>query len=239
VIAISEPVAKHLAEDFRIDKQRIVLIHNGLDIRDFPFVDENIRQERRREFNIQGDPVIGIIARLSEVKGHRVLIKAMLAVVEKFPKAVLLIIGQGTMEASLRGLVRDLRLGTNVQFLPVVNKTTNVLGAMDIFVMPSLQEGLGLAVMEAQASGLPVVASRVGGLPSLIRHGETGLLVKPNDESELSPAILKLFGDRAKARAMGQAARKFIEQEFSVDEMAEDTLRLYEHLLQHIPALSP
>jgi len=231
VIAISEPVAKHLAEDFGIDKQRIVLIYNGLDIRDFPVVDENIRQARRREFDIHGSPIIGIIARLSEVKGHRVLIKAMGLIVPKFPKAVLLVIGQGDIENSLKQLVQDLKLQDHVRFLSVVDKTSTVLGLMDVFVMPSKQEGLGLSVMEAQASGLPVVASRVGGLPSLIRHGETGLLVKPNDESELSQAILQLLGDRAKALAMGQAARRFIEQEFSVDEMAEDTLRLYEHLL--------
>jgi len=231
VIAISEPVVQHLTKDFKINKQRIALISNGLDIRDFPIIDDNTRQQRHREFDLNDSPVIGIIARLSEVKGHSILIKAMNLIIQKFPKAVLLIIGQGNMENSLKQMVGELNLQNNVRFLPIVNQTSAVLGLMDIFVMPSLQEGLGLAVMEAQASGLPVVASRVGGLPSLIEDGKTGLLVRPNDSQELAVAIVKLLKDPAKAKALGLSARKFIEKEFSSIKMAEDTLRVYQHLL--------
>jgi len=231
-IAISKEVKEHLMKDFQIDERKISLIHNGLDLEQFVVPDEVTKEKKRKESQLNKKPVIGIIARLSEVKGHDVLIKAMKKVVEKFPQSILLIIGEGKSKEALLKASQKLNLSEHVLFLPIVNKTAEMLCLFDLFVMPSLQEGLGLSVMEAQAMGLPVVASRVGGIPSLIEDGKTGFLVKPGDSEELAQAIIACLNDPLKAKNVGQNARRFIEQEFSAEQMVRETIQAYEAVLR-------
>ena len=231
VIAISDEVKIHLREDFKIPEEDIAVVYSGVDIKEFPLLTEEVRLKCRREFGLDTNPVAGIIARLSEVKGHSVLIEAWASVVEKIPTANLLIVGEGKTETDLKILVRKLNLEHRVKFLPIVDKTPKILSLLDIFVMPSLQEGLGLAVMEAQAMGLAVIASRVGGLPNLIKDGETGLLVSVQDKDALAAAIITLLSDRMKAKQMGEAGRRFIERNFSSDQMVEKILQCYQSLV--------
>ena len=126
---------------------------------------------------------------------------------------------------------RELNLDNHILFLPIVNKTAEMLCLLDLFIMPSLQEGLGLSVMEAQAMGLPVVASRVGGIPSLIEDGKTGFLVKPGDSGELAQTIMACLNDPIKTKNVGQNARRFIEQQFSAQKMIAETVQAYELVL--------
>ncbi len=234
VIAISIPVVDHLRRDLNVDANKITLIHTGLDIHDFPPITEEIREKRLREMNIVGRPVIGIIARLVDIKGHDVLIKVMKNIVARYPAAKLLIVGQGKRETYLKQLVSYLGLQEHVYFYPVVNKTATMLSLLDIFVMPSLEEGLGISIMEAQAAGLPVVASRVGGIVNLIEEDKTGVLVEPGNVDELSRAVIRLLADPMKAQEFGRRARIFIEEKFSASQMAEATLRFYTaHIKDH------
>jgi len=168
---------------------------------------------------------------LSDVKGHAVLIDAMPAVLARFPDARLLIVGEGKMEASLKKQAAGLGLEQRVIFLPSVNRTADILPMLDIFILPSLQEGLGLSAMEAQAAGVPVVASRVGGLASLIEDGRTGRLVEPRNSGQLAEAVLDLLEHPQDAEAMGRRARAFIEREYSAEQMARDTVKMYEKIL--------
>jgi glycosyltransferase involved in cell wall biosynthesis len=230
VIAISEPVKEHLEKDFKVDPQQIAFITNGLDLGKFLPFREDYRREKRKMLGFDGHLLIGIIARLSDVKGHAVLIEAMEEVVRQKSNAKLLIVGEGKEEQNLRQLVARLNLNNCIYFYPVMNKAMDFLEIFDVFVMPSLQEGLGLSVMEAQACGLPVVASNVGGLPSLIEHEKTGLLVPSQDPAALAKAILELLNDRNKALALGKEARKFIEANFSSRVMVEKTEKVYERL---------
>ncbi len=227
VIAISEPVKNHLIKDFGVKEKKVFLVHSGVDVKEFFSVDKNLRTEKRREFGVEDKFVIGIIARLSDVKGHDILIAAMKKVVEKEPRAVLFIIGEGPQENMLKAMVKNLLLEKHVRFIPLVNKTASVLPVFDIFVLPSLQEGLGLAIMEAQAAGLPVIASRVGGIPSLVTHGKTGYLVEPKDIHGLADVIINLMNDKAKQESMGLTAKTFIESEFSMEKMVNGTLAVY------------
>jgi glycosyltransferase involved in cell wall biosynthesis len=155
----------------------------------------------------------------------------MPAVLARFPGVRLLIVGEGKMGLELKRQVARLGLEQRVIFLPVVNRTAEILPLLDIFVLPSLQEGLGLSAMEAQAAGLPVIASRVGGLISLIEDGRTGRLVEPRNSGQLSGAILDLLEHPENARDMGRRARTFIEQEYSAERMARDTVKMYERIL--------
>ncbi len=230
VIAISDAVQDHLIKDFKMEPKRVSLIRNGIDLEQFPLVTAQLREKQRRHFGLGDTPVIGIIARISEVKGQDILITAMKKIVSVFPHARLMIVGEGGFQRPLEALVESLGLKENVRFYSIVNKTADMLSLYDIFVLPSRQEGLGLSVMEAQASGLPVVASKVGGLPSLIEDGRTGLLVPPENANLLAEAILFLLRNKTKAQEMGQRAREFIQKEFSSDRMVEQTAELYDRI---------
>ncbi len=231
VIAISEAVSEHLRKDFGVDSKKVVLIRNGIDLENFPLVSFQTKEIKRRAFGLTDEPIVGIIARLSSVKGHDVLIEAMKKVVAEFPKAKLLVVGEGSLEKKFKSMVEAFKLSENVCFYPVVNQSLEMLSLFDVFVMPSRQEGLGLSVMEAQAAGLPVVASKVGGLPTLIDDGVTGLLVPPENPDVLAEAILLLLRNKDKAREMGERARSFIQKEFSAERMVEETIKVYREMV--------
>jgi glycosyltransferase involved in cell wall biosynthesis len=225
-------VQEHLEKDFRIPRDRIFLIHNGVDIQFYAPLGDALIQERRKSFRLDKDKrVIGIIARLSDVKGHEYLIRAMPKIIESFSQIRLMIFGRGKLESGLVSLVERLQLQEYVEFHPVVNRTAEVLPIFDVFVMPSLQEGLGISIMEAQAAGIPVVASNVGGIPSLIQHGKTGVLVEPRDYKGIARAIIRLLADPVQARAMGIRSREFIKEIFSAEKMTSDTVAFYQYCM--------
>jgi len=231
VIAISPAVEDHLKNDFHVPHGKICLIRNGLDLQSFPLKTSEEKQRLRKELKIGTGPVLGIIARLSDVKGHSVLIDAMPEVIARFPAVRLLIIGEGRMEAQLKDKVFSQGLKDHVMFLPVVNRTSDMLALLDVFIMPSLQEGLGLSVMEAQAAGLPVIASRVGGLPSIVQEKETGRLVESRNSRQLADVILDVLNHPQEAVYMGQKARAFIKQEFAAEKMVRDTVKMYQNIM--------
>jgi glycosyltransferase involved in cell wall biosynthesis len=227
VIVISEPVKEHLVKDFRVKGEDIRVIHNGIDVENFQIPDPKLQIAIKKKLGLSGGPVVGIVARLSEEKGHLYLIAAMKSVLSRVPQAQLLIVGNGRMKKELLELTKDLGMEKNIFFLAAVDDTKQVLAAMDLFVLPSLKEGLGLALMEAMASGLGVIGSDVGGIRSLIQDGHNGLLVRAADIQGLSYAILELLQNPDKARSMGNNARIFIEKNFSQEKMAQETERVY------------
>ncbi len=230
VIAISQQVKEHLINDFKLDKDMIEVIHNGIDVKKFGSFSG--RDTLRAKFGGQDTLLVGIIARLSDVKGHAFLIQAMPAVIKKFPQVKLLIIGQGKTEKSLQQEVRKLSLENNVIFIPEISNTRDLLAALDIFVMPSLQEGLGLALMEAMAQGLAVVGSSVGGIKTLIQDKVNGLLVEPASAKSLQEAITLLLVDAALRRDLGAGARQFICANFSQEAMTDQTELVYRQALE-------
>ncbi|MCR4336830.1 MAG: glycosyltransferase, partial [Candidatus Omnitrophica bacterium] len=140
-IAISDQVRDHLIGDFGLSSERVILIHNGIDLEDFSEVNLEIKMQKRKTLGLDEGPILGIIARLSDVKGHSVLLDAMSQIVSHFSTVKLLIVGQGKMEDQLKAQVAHLNLGRHVHFYPVVNRTGDFLSVFDVFVMPSLQEG--------------------------------------------------------------------------------------------------
>ena len=231
VIAISQQVSDHLMRDFAVDRDDIAVIHNGIDVNKAKTSSPKSKMEIRNNLGLGDGPVVGIIARLSDVKGHTYLIKAMPAVLKRIPQAQLLIVGEGKMKKDLEKLVEDLKIKKSVFFMPSVENTRDVLSVMDLFVMPSLEEGLGLALMEAMSCGLPVIASNIGGIRSLIVHNTNGLLVEPADVDSLSIAISGLLQNTEKAKSLGQAAQIFISENFSQEKMVLETERVYEECL--------
>jgi len=226
VIAASEAMARHLIDQFHVTPEQLRLIPRGVDLAQYPFRD--ITQDPRRS-----TWTIGVIGRLTPIKGHPPLFKAMAAVVKLVPKVLLLVIGdappeKGPYERELHQLVRHLGLEKVVGFVGRRQDIPQLLATMDLLVMPSTyQEGFGRVLIEAGACGVPVVASRVGGVADVVEDQRTGLLVPPGDPASLSQAIVRLLRDRTVAARLAKTFRRRIERAFNVTQMVERTLAVY------------
>jgi glycosyltransferase involved in cell wall biosynthesis len=141
------------------------------------------------------------------------------------------IAGAGPEESNLRRLAVALKIDSRVTFLPSLLEFGDALAAMDIFCLPSLQQGIGTIMLEAMARGKPVIATRVGGIFQVVRDEVTGLLVPPSDSEALANRMLGLLNDPIKARAMGRAARTQVQRDFSVESMVSKTTALYREVL--------
>jgi glycosyltransferase involved in cell wall biosynthesis len=226
VIAISRAVERHLVSDWRLDPARVAYVPHGVEK---IYREEDLaalRQEARRELNLlPGTVLVGTLGRLSPVKGYHILVEAM-ALLGDLP-VELALVGDGAEAPRLEHSIHALGLGAKVRRIPAITNHHVILHAFDIFCAPSLQEGLGLSVLDAMARGTAVAASRVGGLPDLIRDGETGRLVSPGDPAALAAAIRELASDPQGRSRMGTAARRFVEREFPLNRMIEETERVY------------
>jgi len=231
-IAISGPVVRHLTKDLWVSSSRVVFVPNGIDSGKFLPATAQQHHILRERFGMGSSPLVGMISRLSDVKGHAYLIQAMNELVHGMPGVKCLIVGEGPMEQELKEQVVHLRLEASVKFVKAKERPSEILPMFDVFVMPSLQEGLGLCAMEAQACGVPVVASRVGGLVEAVKDGETGILVPPRDHLALADAIMKVLADRNLASRFGLAGREWIIKNFAVDQMVDGTLSVYEDALK-------
>ena len=227
VIAVSEAMARHLVERFGVTPEQLRLIPRGVNLAQYPFRDLT-RDPPRSTWTI------GVVGRLTPIKGHPALFKAMAAVVKLIPKVLLLVVGdappeKGAYETELRRLVSQLGLEKVVSFVGRRHDIPQLLATMDLLVMPSTyQEGFGRVLIEAGACGVPVIASRVGGVTDVVQDGQTGLLVPPSDPAPLSQAIVRLLKDRPLAARLAAAFRRRIEAEFSLDHMVDRTLAVYE-----------
>ncbi len=226
VIAISEQVKKHLLIDFYVPEQKVALIPNGIDVSSF-------RVSAARLDPHHPDRTVGVIARLSVVKGHVYLIEAMAKVIEEFPDARLFLFGDGKIKYKLVQLAEKLKIQDHILFLPSVSNPAEVLKEIDIFVMPSLQEGLGLSILEAQACGIPVVASGVGGILSVIKNNVNGILVPPKDTAALAGTILKIMDNKSLAMRLGKKAREDVEENFNLQTMAKNVEQIYRGVIKH------
>jgi glycosyltransferase involved in cell wall biosynthesis len=168
-------------------------------------------------------PIVGNVARLAEQKGQRYLLEAA----AELPQARFAIVGEGELRADLECRADELGLTERVLFTGARDDVPDLLASFDVFAFPSLFEGLCLAVIEAQAAGVPVVATPVGGIRETVIDGETGLLVPPRDPQALAQAIRRLLDDRDLAAKLADEARRRVRERFSVERMVQRTLALY------------
>jgi glycosyltransferase involved in cell wall biosynthesis len=172
--------------------------------------------------------IVGNVARLAEQKGHRDLIAAAPRVLEAHPDVRFVVAGDGELRDELEELARP--LGNRFELLGARDDVPDLLASFDVFAYPSLFEGLCLGVIEAQAAGVPVVATPVGGIPENVVDGETGLLVPPRDPEALARAILRVLDDPQLARAMAERARPRVLERYSRERMIDRTLALYDSM---------
>jgi glycosyltransferase involved in cell wall biosynthesis len=177
-----------------------------------------------------GIPLAGIIARLTEQKAHPVLFAAM-AQTPALAPLHLIVVGDGELRDDLRARATSLGIAERVHFLGARRDLGSLLAAVDVFVMPSLWEGLPLSMVLAMGAGLPVVATRVAGIPEVVQDDVTGLLVPPGDATALGAALARLVADRSVGQRLGAAAREFVRPRFGVDGYVSAVTALYDRLL--------
>jgi len=223
VIAVSEADRRRMIEIVRMPAERVLLIENGIHA-----TPEGDGEPVRRGAGIDaGTPVLVSVSVLRPQKALDVMIRALAIVRKVRPEVRLLIAGQGDREP-LSALVSELGLEEAVTFLGFHREVANVLAAGDIAVSSSDYEGSPLAVMEYMAAGLPVVATAVGGVPRLVDHGRTGLLVPRRDPQALAEALERLLDDSALARDMGERGRRRQQREFSFETTLREVQALYD-----------
>ena len=230
-VAISRFVAESYQRTMGLDPRKMRIIYRSLPPGWSGFVGEN-EVEARDGLRIDGSfPVLLSVGRLTPQKGQRYLVEAMPRVLARFPSAKLLIIGEGFLRNQLTELRDRLGLQAYVDFPGIREDIRTLLEVSDLFVFPSLFEGLGVALMEAAGAGKPVVASDVGPLPEVVSHGETGVLVPPRDPRALADAIIELASDRDRMEAMGQWAREVAAERFDLGRNIKHLEALYESVV--------
>jgi glycosyltransferase involved in cell wall biosynthesis len=230
LIAVSEPIRGHLSRRGH-RSEKIVVIPNGLDLSRFPF---RLRRSAGPLPVHVEDQVIGSVGRLSPEKGHTYLLAAAARVLRERPRAIFVLVGTGRAEAALRQQAADLGIGDRVLFTGVRSDVPALLAQFDVFILPSLTEGLPMAALEAMAVGVPVIATAVGDVPKVVRQAETGVLVAPGEAAELAAAILSVMSHPEEAAIRARAARALVEREHSARTMAARTEAVYAEVLESL-----
>ena len=234
MVAVSQTVA-HDLEPIGSAHAPVVSLPNGIDL-------DKVRPSRfrcdvRHALGAAVDtPVIGIVGRLSRVKGHAHFLEAARLMLDADPRSIFLIVGEGELMDELKRLATRLGVHHACQFLGARADVYDLVSAMDLFVMPSLDEGIPMALLEAMALRAPVVASAVGGIPEVLIDGETGVLVPPGRPDLLAAACLELLADRCRAHTMAARARAVVEKQFSHETNGERLVDLYRRVIARGPA---
>jgi glycosyltransferase involved in cell wall biosynthesis len=230
VIAVSNDLKNRLGQYY--DSDKVVCIHNGISHREM-YAGEGSNEIRSMLGLDKGDYVIGSVGRLTAVKGHEFLIRAAAHFVEGPRIVKVILVGDGPLRKHLEELAFHLGVSERVIFTGHQEHPRGFLRAMDVFVLPSLNEGIPLALLEAMSVSLPIVASRVGGVPEVIEHERAGLLVEPGNEQELAKACNRFIRDKLLADTLGSAAHLKVTSHFSSEVMAAKVVSLYRHLIRH------
>lgn len=229
VIAISEAIRAVLLAG-GVPEEKLRCVRSALDAG--PYLSPCGREAFLRDFGLEpGDRVVGMAAQFIPRKGHDVLLQAAPAVLRRHPRTRFLLFGRGPMVGEIAQRVGSEGLGDAVRLPGFRPDLPRILPCLDLLVHPAMMEGLGIVLLQASASSIPVVASAVGGIPEAVVHQETGMLVPPGDPQALAEAVCLLLDRPERAREMGARGRQRVLEEFSVDRMVEGNLAVYREML--------
>ena len=234
LIAVSKYTVDELTELYGIEEEKIHVIYNGVDINKFkPRPD---RAKLRREFGLEEDKkIVLFVGRLYHRKGLEILLCSIPPVLQEFGDVKFAISGTGfkKKEESLRNLAKELDIEDHVAFLGYVpdEKLPDLYATSDIFVLPAIYENFPFAILEAQATGLPVISTKVGGIPEFLVDNENGFLIDPGDSAQLTQRLLTLLQDPKLAKEMGRRGRSLIEEKLSWRLITGQVIDLYHKLL--------
>ncbi len=233
IVTVSKYSSEKTVQFYDADKAKIRIVPNGVDLQRFK--PSESCEKIKRQIGIDSKLCVLFVGRLIPRKGLPFLIEAAKHIVKEFKETIFVIVGDGPLKNHLRAYLEEINLSGNFVFLGDVNE--NVLPTLyncaDVFALPSIQEGQGIALLEAQATAKPVVAFDVGGVSEAMVDKETGLLVKP-DSRELADAILKLLSSWSLREKMGVKGREFVSNDFSWDICAQRMLQVYREALSAV-----
>jgi glycosyltransferase involved in cell wall biosynthesis len=228
-IGVAPSHGRHLVEVERFPETKVRVIPNGIDVARFSKAYDAVAARRALGID-ETPPLAGIVAALRPEKNHALLIRAFARVRQQIPAAELLIIGDGPERESLEQLAGALKLAGAVHFLGNRQDVPELLATLDVFVLTSKMEANPVSILEAMASGKPVVAPRVGSIAESVADGCTGFLTEPGNEAQVAERLVQLLGDRPLARQMGQGGQAAVVEHGSLERMVGG----YEELLTEI-----
>jgi glycosyltransferase involved in cell wall biosynthesis len=235
VIVSANSVRDFYVDQVHADPRKIDVVYNAVDWTSIQ--PSRSRDQMRASLGLnRGANVAGIIARLTEQKGHRFLFQAMTT--PALAELQLIVVGDGDLRAALEAEAQALGIAPRVRFLGARRDLGDLLAAMDVFVMPSLWEGLPLSMILAMGAALPIVATAVAGIPEIVADGVTGWLVPAGNSLALATAVADVFANRGRAAAIGEAARVSVLPRFGVDGYVNSVVGLYDRLLAEPTGLS-
>jgi glycosyltransferase involved in cell wall biosynthesis len=230
-ICVSEYLADNLIHQHELKKNKISTIYNGIDLDYFNAALEFPR--KRNEFLQEGEGIlIGAIGRLVAEKGLDYLLECMPEVLKRFTQVKLLLVGDGPSRIRLERRVLSLGLKDNIIFTGFRNDIREILSCIDILILPSLLEGFPMIILEAMAMAKPIVASDIPGIREQIINGKNGILVPIKDSNALAAGIISILSNKKVAENIGLAARKTVDEKFSIERMVAETESLYSSLLK-------
>jgi glycosyltransferase involved in cell wall biosynthesis len=231
ITTVSDPVTQFLRDRIGIPAVKLQTISNGVLVEAF----QNAPGVPREQFGWSDeDIVIGCVARLEAEKGHDILLAAFHQLHRRYPQTKLLIVGAGSLGTALRAQAQALEIDGAVQFLGARDDIAALLGTCDVFVLPSLKEGVPLSILEAMAAGKAVVASAVGSIPHIVSHRETGLLVSPADAQALECALASLVEDGRERTYLGGRGQAFVREHYHFHRTVNAYRKVYEHGLSSV-----
>lgn len=231
IACVSQTAQKSLVNLGRINSSKIEIIINGIDCNELsPSPNRQVLAKLIPE--PEKDKIIGIVGRLSPEKDHKTLLKAFAIIQNKLTNVKLIIVGDGNTKQDLEKTVKEMQLDKKVFFLGARTDVRLLLNSFDLFVLSSITEGVSLALLEAMACGLPVVATNVGGNSEIVQDGESGIIVPAQNHRKLSDAILEILSSKQVAAKMGQVGRKRVLEKFSMTSMLKNYRTLYENSLE-------
>jgi len=236
LIAVSDDVKEQILRMMGPFSRKVTVIPNCIDVNRYQQTVDRQKKRKQLEFS-RDDYLMLVVATLKKQKGHRHLIDAAREVTQARRDVHILFAGDGVLREQLQDQVHSLGLENNIHFLGNRRDIPELLAASDAFILPSLWEGLPMALMEAMASGLPIIATDVSGSRQLIPNREYGLLVPPGDAGALSSAMLYLLSNPQDSEKMSLAARRRVQKSFSAEKQAQDHLRLYQKNMEQSKAL--
>ncbi|HVO77187.1 MAG TPA: glycosyltransferase, partial [Candidatus Bathyarchaeia archaeon] len=218
------PISRAAAESLLargVNPERMTVVPSGVDVEAFRGAVASPEIARRWGIDDSGC-VVGVVAAFEKEKGHRFLLRAAAEVLRESPSTRFILVGEGSLEQALRGEIGSLGIEEAVRCVPLEAPLEEIMPLFDIFVLPSIQEGLSTALMAAMAAGVAVVASETGGIPEVVSP-QSGILVPPRDHAALARAIARLVNDESLRKRMGEAGRAR-SAEFDMDRMVRKTL---------------
>ncbi|MHB8711794.1 MAG: glycosyltransferase family 4 protein [Trichloromonadaceae bacterium] len=226
IVGVSKNTVKNLSKYEKISKKRLVLIENGVDRTKFKYTKK--KEQLKKIIGISSDSIVlGVITRLESVKGVDYLIKAMPNVIQNYPNAHLLVVGDGGEMKKLKAEVFNLNICHNVTFLGFRNDIPDILNILDIYILPSISEGLPMGLLEAMAVGCPIIASRVGGVPEILKHKDNALLVEPGRSEELATSIKQLIKSPSLRKRLSAKVSEDFDEKYSVKQMVDKYQELF------------